>query len=152
MDEVMTMKTRKELLKKLFRNGQEGMTLIEIMVVIAIIGIVMSAVGYGVMNYLAEAKVDAARVSLDKIASVLEMYYARHDEYPSQLEELTKKTGSGKRGRSALKKADMKDPWKKKYIYGVDGDSFKLCSSGPDKKEGTEDDLCFGEEEGDLGE
>jgi len=122
------------------------MTLIEIMVVIAIIGIVMSAVGYGVMNYLAEAKVDAARVSIEKIASILEMYYARNDEYPSSLTELTKKKGKGK-GKSALTKSDMKDPWKKKWIYSQDGDYFKLCSSGPDKKQGSSDDLCHGEED-----
>ncbi len=102
-------KASRKKLGRLSRKGQRGMTLIEIMVVIAIIGIVMSAVGYGVMNYLAEAKVDAARVSIEKIASVLEMYYARHDEYPSNLEELTKK--KGKRQKSALKKADLKDPW-----------------------------------------
>lgn len=146
------MNTRIELLKKLLRNRQAGMTLIEIMVVIAIIGIVMSAVGYGVMSYFSEAKVQAAKVSLQKIASVLEMYYTTHDEYPPQLEVLTKKSGSGKRGRAALKKSDLKDPWKKKYIYRVDGDSFELCSSGPDKKQGTQDDLCYGDEEGELGE
>jgi len=125
-------------------RGERGMTLIEIMVVIAIIGIVMSAVGYGVMNYLAEAKVDAARVSIEKIASVLEMYYARHDEYPNDLTELTKAAGKSK--RAALKKSDMKDPWKKKWLYSVDADSFKLCSSGPDKKDNSDDDICHGEE------
>ena len=137
--------TRKKVLTRTVRKGQRGMTLIEIMVVIAIIGIVMSAVGYGVMNYLAEAKVDAARVSIEKIASVLEMYYARHDEYPSAMTELTKK--EGKKGRSALKKSDLKDPWKKKWIYSADGDSFKLCTSGPDKKSGSGDDYCYGDED-----
>jgi general secretion pathway protein G len=144
VEEVVVMNLRKKLSLRAARKGQKGMTLIEIMVVIAIIGIVMSAVGYGVMNYLAEAKVDAARVSAEKLASVLEMYYARHDEYPAQLTELTKKTG--KRKKSALKNSDLKDPWKKKWIYSVDGDSFKLCSSGPDKKQGTDDDICAGEE------
>ncbi len=136
---------RKKLARKAARRGQKGMTLIEIMVVIAIIGIVMSAVGYGVMNYLAEAKVDAARVTAEKLASVLEMYYARHDEYPSNLAELTKKSGKSK--RSALKTSDLKDPWKKAWIYSVDGDSFKLCSPGPDKKQGTDDDICHGEDD-----
>jgi general secretion pathway protein G len=140
-----SMKTRVKVVRDLLRKGQSGMTLIEIMVVIAIIGIVMSAVGYGVMNYLAEAKVDAARVSLEKIGSVLEMYYAKHDEYPSSLDELTK--SASKKGKGALKKGDLKDPWKKKWIYSVDGDGFKLCTSGPDKKESTDDDLCLGEEE-----
>ena len=136
---------RRKLARKGAARGQKGMTLIEIMVVIAIIGIVMSAVGYGVMNYLAEAKVDAARVSAEKLASILEMYYARHDEYPSKLGDLTKK--KGKRKKSALKKADLKDPWKKKWQYSVDGDSFKLCSSGADKKKGTDDDICHGDED-----
>lgn len=140
------MKQEKKAAGRLFRKAQQGMTLIEIMVVIAIIGIVMSAVGYGVMNYLAEAKVDAARVSIEKVASILEMHYARNDEYPPSLTELTKKKGKGK-GKSALKKADLKDPWKKKWIYSVDGDGFKLCSSGPDKKQGSGDDLCHDDDE-----
>jgi len=141
------MNERKKTLKGLFRKGQQGMTLIEIMVVIAIIGIVMSAVGYGVMNYLAEAKVDAARIQMEKIASTLEMYYARHSEYPSSLTEMTKKKG-GKKGKSALKKKDLKDPWKKKWIYSVDGESFSLCTSGPDKKQGSGgDDICHGDDD-----
>jgi general secretion pathway protein G len=136
---------RSILARKAATRGQKGMTLIEIMVVIAIIGIVMSAVGYGVMNYLAEAKVDAARISAEKIATVLDIYYARHSEYPSNLSELTKKTG--KRKNAKLKNTDLKDPWKKVWKYGVDGDSFTLCSSGPDKKQDTDDDICHGEDD-----
>ena len=139
------MKERRELVKQVVARGARGMTLIEIMVVIAIIGIVMSAIGFGVTRYFAQAKVDACKAQLANIANNLEMYLYEHDEYPGNLEELTKK----EKGRkdAIFKKEQIKDPWKKKLVYSTEGDAFKLCSGGPDKKEGTDDDICYGEEE-----
>jgi len=134
-----------ESAKRVVRKGEEGMTLIEIMVVIAIIGIVAGAVGFGVTRYFAQAKIDACKAQIDNIANHLEMYLYEHDEYPGALDELAKKE-KGKK-KAILKKSQLKDPWKKKLIYGNEGDGYKLCSSGPDKKEGSEDDLCYGEDE-----
>lgn len=139
------MKTKRELLKRLASNGQSGMTLIEIMVVIAIIGIVSSAVGYGVTRYFAQAKVDACKAQLDNIASHVEMYLYEHDEYPNGLDDLTKTTERNK--KKTLKNSQLRDPWKTKLIYATEGDGFKLCSAGPDKREGSGDDICFGEDE-----
>jgi general secretion pathway protein G len=139
------MKKWRMLWKEAAKRGQEGMTLIEIMVVIAIIGIVAGAVGFGVTRYFAQAKIDACKAQIDNIANHLEMYLYEHDEYPGALDELAKKE-KGKK-KAILKKSQLKDPWKKKLIYSNDGDSFKLCSGGPDKKEGSEDDICYGEGE-----
>ena len=43
------------------REGEEGFTLVEMLVVITIIGLVMALVGPRVLNYLGESKVKAAR-------------------------------------------------------------------------------------------
>ena len=126
-------------------RGQQGMTLIEIMVVIAIIGIVAGAVGYGVTRYFGQAKIDAAGAQIDNIANHLEMYLYEHDEYPSDISVLAKKEKG--RGKAILKKSQLKDPWKKKLKYSAKGDEFTLCSSGPDKRDGGGDDICFGDDE-----
>ena len=126
-------------------RGQQGMTLIEIMVVIAIIGIVASAVGFGVTRYFGQAKIDACKAQIDNIANHLEMYLYEHDEYPSNLDVLTKKEKG--RGKAILKKSQVKDPWKKKLKYSVKADGFGLCSGGPDKRDGGGDDICFGDDE-----
>lgn len=136
------MRNREKLYSKAYQ-GQRGMTLIEIMVVIAIIGMVSGAIGFGVTRYLSDAKVDSARIQLDKIATILETYYSRHNEYPGSLDDLSKK---GKGGSKAyIEESGLKDPWKTKLIYSPSEEGFKLCSAGPDKREGTEDDQCHGE-------
>ncbi len=136
------MENRIRLWKSTVRS-QRGMTLIEIMVVIAIIGMVASAVGFGVTKFFSDAKEKSATIQLEKVATVLTQYQLLEDEYPSSLEDLTKK---GKKGQAGyLEQSNLKDPWKTKLIYSVSGDTFKLCSAGPDKREGTDDDQCFGE-------
>lgn len=115
------------------------MTLLEIMVVIAIIGIVATAIGVGVVGYLSKAKVDACKAQIRNIAQAIEIYSAEND-YPSELGVLAQ-------GADApLKQKQLKDPWKEDFIYSYPsqkGDrKYDLCSKGPDKREGTEDDIC----------
>jgi general secretion pathway protein G len=117
-----------------------GMTLIEIMVVIAIISIMSAAIGYGVMNYLARAKIDIGKNQLRVIANALDIYSVEED-YPDSLSALAQ----GK--NPLLKENQLKDPWKQDVIYNYpasksDG-TYDLCSKGPDRKEGTEDDICY---------
>jgi general secretion pathway protein G len=133
------MKNIKEFFKK-EPIAQRGMTLLEIMVVIAIIGIVATAIGYGVVGYLNKAKIDACKAQLRTIANVLDIYGAE-SEYPSGLSVLTE-------GANApLKEKQLKDPWQQEIIYNYPSTNsdkrFDLCSKGPDRREGTEDDICY---------
>jgi len=102
-----------------------------------------------VTRYFAQAKIDACKAQLDNIGNHLEMYLFEHDEYPSSISELSKKGKATK--KKILKSSQLKDPWKKKLKYSNEGDAFTLCSSGPDKKDSTSDDICFGDDEDDNG-
>jgi len=117
-----------------------GMTLLEIMVVIAIIGIVMTAVGVGVVGYLNKAKVSACRTQLNNVANAIQMY-ALDGEYPNSLQVLTEGAGA------PLKPKQLKDPWGQDFQYSYPSSDrsreFDLCSGGPDRRMGGDDDICY---------
>lgn len=120
------------------RRAETGMTLIEIMVVIVIIGVLGSALAVGVFGMLGDAKVDACKAQIATVGGVIEAYEARHGDFPATLQELV----DGKHAK--LKAGNLKDPWKHDLVYGSQSDGFTLCSNGEDKKSGTEDDICYG--------
>lgn len=120
------------------RRSERGMTLIEIMVVIVIIGVLGSALAVGVFGMLGDAKADTAKAQIATVGGVIEAYEARNGDYPDSLMMLTE----GKKAK--LKPGNLKDPWKQDLIYSRDSDGFSLCSNGDDKKQGTEDDVCYG--------
>lgn len=121
------------------RAAFRGMTLLEIMVVIAIIGIVATAVSVGVVGYLNKARVNATKSQIGTVANAVQMY-ALDGDYPSSLSVLTEGAGA------PLKPKQLKDPWGQDLLYAYPSQDanleFDLCSKGPDRREGTEDDIC----------
>ena len=71
------------------RANQAGFTLVEMLVVIAIIGLIMGLIGPRVLNYLSESKVKAARIQLQSFQSALDLYYLDAGRFPSIAEGLT---------------------------------------------------------------
>ncbi len=136
-------------LLKRFTNNR-GMTLIEIMVVVAIIGLVMAMVTVNVMSRFAKAKVDTARTQAKALEQSLEQYYLDNGSYPSTeqgLSALVEAPGGAKRFQPGgyLKGGKVpKDPWGHEYDYispGATGQPFEISSKGPDGQEGTDDDI-----------
>ena len=116
-----------------------GMTLLEIMVVIAIIGIMATAISVGVVGYLNKARINATKTQIGTIANAVQMF-ALDGDYPSSLTVLTEGAGA------PLKVKQLKDPWGQDISYSYPSQDanleFDLCSKGPDRREGTEDDIC----------
>src|SRR3954454_1307025 len=69
--------------------GQDGFTLVEMLVVITIIGLIMGLIGPRVLNYLSESKVKAAKIQMQSFASALDLYNLDTGRYPTASEGLT---------------------------------------------------------------
>jgi general secretion pathway protein G len=118
------------------KASQRGMTLIEIMVVITILGLIAAAVAVNVVGNLADARVKQAKTDLHTIENCLDLYKVDKGRYPSTEEGLQAVVTAGKC------KAGLKDPWGHDYVYLYPGqvhpDSFDIKSYGSDGQAGGE--------------
>ncbi|MEM1026068.1 MAG: type II secretion system major pseudopilin GspG [Myxococcota bacterium] len=135
------MKTQR---KRIPRKGQRGLTLIEILVVVAILGMIAGIVGITVANQLGEARVDTAKVQIKNIGDALELYKVKFNKYPTTAEGLDA-LASPPEGRKPLMETIPSDPFGNDYLYVYPGtrnqSKFDLYSKGPDGTADTEDDI-----------
>ena len=61
------------------RAGQDGFTLVEMLVVITIIGMIMALVGPRVLNYLSESRVKAAKIQMQSFGARLTFFISIPD-------------------------------------------------------------------------
>jgi general secretion pathway protein G len=130
-------------MKKLARRAARGMTLIEIMVVMVILGLIAAAVAVNVVGRLAEARTRQAQTDVNNIASQgVDAFKVMRGHYPSSEEGITiliqekflkANTADGK----------LKDPWGREYVYlypgQVHADAYDVKSYGADGQPGGTD-------------
>ena len=124
-------------------HGESGFTLVEMLVVIAIIGLVMGLIGPRVLNYLGEAKVKTARLQIESFGSALDLFYLDVGRYPTAGEGLTalveRPANAQVWNGPYLKNASVPaDPWGHVYLYRVPGEKgpYQIVSLGSDGQEG----------------
>jgi type IV pilus assembly protein PilA len=74
-------------MKKMLKN-KKGFTLIELMIVVAIIGILAAIAIPNFMNYQCKARQSEAKTALGTLRSLQEAYFAEHDTYTANLTNL----------------------------------------------------------------
>lgn len=120
-----------------------GFTLIEIMVVVAIIAILGATVVPLIMNRPEDARVVRANNDISSFSSALELYRLDNFNYPSTeqgLQALVEKPSGDPEpanwNSGGYIKQLQKDPWGRDYLYIADGGDFEILSLGRDGSEG----------------
>jgi general secretion pathway protein G len=119
----------------LARSGSRGMTLVEILVVLAIIGLIVGGVAVVAGGAFTDAQGKTARNEVVQVEQAGEMYMVQKSgKCPKTMQDL--KAGG------VLKKV-KKDPWGTEYQIKCPGEhgGIDVSSAGPDKEFGNADDV-----------
>ncbi len=124
-------------------NSRAGFTLLELLIVIAIIGLLASIVAPKLIGRIGKSKSIIAKAQIESFSTALETYRLDTGEYPSEeqgLKALIERPNDvlGWHGPYLKKKIIPDDPWGQPYIYkypGKQGD-YDLLSYGADRREG----------------
>jgi general secretion pathway protein G len=122
------------------RDAEAGFTLLEILVVIAILGLLIGLVAPAVLRQLGGARNSIARQSIERLSSVLDLYKLDLGGYPSTeqgLQALLTRPADGGNWNGPYVKGNEApvDPWNHAYDYRNPstraGHDYDLCSKGP---------------------
>jgi general secretion pathway protein G len=131
------------------QNIRSGFTLLEIMIVVTIIALLLSAAIYKLGGNVEYARHTRVQGDIQGISTQLKLYESMNGFYPTTeqgLQALVTQTDTDPRPSRwyQLYKEMPKDPWQMPYIYRCPGikhpDSFDLYSAGPDRQPDTQDD------------
>ena len=125
-----------------------GFTLIEVLLVLAILVALGSVVVVSVFSMQDSADEKNARNQMNALKTAITAYRLEMKSLPSTLEDLVNQPQAappGAKWRPFLDTQVPVDPWGQPYLYqpGADNRTFELYSVGPDRAQGTEDDIHY---------
>ena len=117
------------------RAASRGLTLVELVIVITLIGVLAGAIAVGVLKAQKGANINLAKTACDTVRNQTMQWKAAHptEDCPT-LDQL-------KAEKDLDTTFSVKDPWGTPYKLSCDSDEITCSSAGPDRKEGTDDDI-----------
>jgi general secretion pathway protein G len=132
------------------RRRQRGFTLMEVLLVLAILIILGATVTVGYQQVSKSAKMDATRNQIKMLENAINTYALAVGTPPTTqqgltalIEAPTDLKNPAKWQGPYLNKQLPNDPWDSPYQYEAQqGDQFRIWSMGPDGASGSEDDIA----------
>jgi general secretion pathway protein G len=131
------------MVRRTKRNDQSGMTLLEVMIVLAIIALVMGLAAPRLMENFGRAKSRTAELQMQNVKAALQLFYLDTGRYPSEAEGLNAllQAPAGIKNWSGPYlggEAETLDPWSRPLIYRAPGQTspFELQTLGRDGSQG----------------
>jgi general secretion pathway protein G len=125
------------------RNRAAGVTLLEMMIVLAIIALIVGLGAPRLMETFGRAKSQAAEVEMATLKGAIQLYYIDTGQYPTASQTIaaliTAPPGIvGWRGPYLDDDTDLLDPWGRPYIYAAPGNNttFQITTLGRDGQPG----------------
>ena len=135
---IKTTPIRKSQLRRAF-------TLVEMLLVVTIIGILAALVIPKIVGRSEQARATAAHADISSIKTALDAFEVDNGFYPKGLQDLVTSPSNAKNWHGPYLEKIPEDPWGNNYVYYFPGkhntSSYDLLSTGPDSKEGTDDDV-----------
>jgi general secretion pathway protein G len=123
-------------------RNERGLTLVELLVVIVLIGLIMVVVGKNVLSSGDAAKAELNMVKMEKVKNYLGQYRLKYNTYPSKLDDLVKQSSDAKKSNrpffALASEEDLLDVWGFPLVYRTEnsGRSYTLKTLGSDGIEG----------------
>jgi general secretion pathway protein G len=127
-------KTKSKLLSKRARLKAEGMTLIEIMIVVVIMALIATGVGIAVIPQLQKAKINDTEAAVESVRTAVQLYIATNNAECATMAQLVE-------DKVIDKNKAQTDAWDHEFRIECDGTEINVTSAGPDGQFDTEDDI-----------
>lgn len=111
--------------------GREAFTLIEVLLVVAILGILASVVVVNFSNRGEKARISACRASIAAVCTALDAYEVDTGRYPPTLKGLIENDGAMNWSGPYIHGGMPKDPWGNELQYTLSEGRYKISSNGP---------------------
>jgi general secretion pathway protein G len=116
------------------KKHARGVTLIEILIVLAIVGLIAGGIAVAVIPKFAQAQKDTTKTSAQSLQQVADLWRTTHPGECPTAERLKQEKEVGSSSK-------VTDAWDTPFKILCDDESTQVVSFGPDKKEGTTDDI-----------
>ena len=118
-------------------RSEAGMSLLEIMIVLALIGLVTGSIAVALNSQFKKGQVKTAKIAVGQISQAAQQYMMENNSNcPTSIDDLVTNKNLAKKS---------KDPWGRDFSLKCPGtgdpDGVDVMSSGPDRQEGTADDV-----------
>jgi general secretion pathway protein G len=120
--------------RRLLARGAAGMTLIEIMVVVIIMGLIASGVGFAVFNQLKKARIKTTEQAVETVRAAVRLY---ENDHPGQCPTMENLVSEGHLERSRA----TTDAWGHPFVIQCENGEVQVSSNGPNGRPGDDDDI-----------